>query len=303
MFTKRTETKEKSEFIVFHIVGSPEKNLIATTVVNSLHEAKPNKKIIVTTAFPEIWLHNPDVFRVYRLGNTSYFYDEYIKGKKTEVYAHDPYLTDDFIYDRKSLAEIWCEMIGIKYNGSKPKLYFTQREEEVANNLTKTDKPIFIIETNDIFPKFYDIPFDWTKDLPINIAQKIADIATQKGYQVVQIRNENQPPIIGAITLTLDFRLTLAAMKFFDKYLLIDSFLQHILASYEKTAVVSWLYKNPEINGYKIHKNISANKTEDVRKRLDKYCPLFDVKGEHLKKPVVLENVYSVDEIVKQLEL
>jgi hypothetical protein len=120
----------KDEYIVFHINGTPEKDLIGTAVVNSLHEAKPHKKIIVTTNFPEIWLHNPDVYRVFKFGATPYFYDDYIKDKETEVCAHDPYLTSDFLYEKKPVAEIWCNMIGIHYNGAKPSLHFTQREEE-----------------------------------------------------------------------------------------------------------------------------------------------------------------------------
>lgn len=293
----------KDSYIIFHINGNPEKDLIATCVVSSLKEAKPDKKIIVVTHFPDIWLHNSDVHRVYKMGATPYFYEDFVVGKNSEIYAHDPYLTSGYINGEKPVAEIWCEMIKIKYNNSKPKLYFTQREEEVAWRLTQRNKPVLLIQGNETFPIFPNLEFNWTKDLPIDVLQKIANEAIRRGYDVVQIRNQNQPAIEGAVTLTLNLRLSLAILPNITKILAIDSYLQHACTAVNKSAVITWLSTSPKTRGYKLHKNILANITSNIKNRLDEYSPIFDAKGEHVRRPALMEDVYDVNEIIKALDL
>lgn len=295
---------QKDSFAVFHINGTPEKDLIGTCVVNSIKEQNPNKKIIVTTNFPEIWLHNPDVWRVYKLGHTPYFHDDFIKDKNTDVFANDPYLESDYIYQTKPLAEIWCKMIGVKHNGSKPKIYLTQREKEVTERLLTADKSKkILIAGNDLFPPNEKIIYNWTKDLPIYISQQVANAARAKGYKVIQIRLPNQPPIEGAITLNLNFRLTLAALKIFDKCLLIDSYLQHAAVAIEKPSVVTWLSGNPDIKSYEMHTNIKGEITPAIKEDLENFNHVFDIVGKMVSKPKVMEGVYSVDKIIKALEL
>lgn len=295
-------TEKSDNFIVFHINGSPEKDLIGTAVIKALHKTKPNKKIIVVTHFPEIWLHNPNVYRVYKHGAAPYFYEDCVKDKGTEIYAFDPYLTSDYIYKKKPVAEIWCDMIGIPYKNEQPSLHFTQREEEVAWRLTQTQKPVLLIQGNETFPHIPNLQFNWTKDLPIDLLQQIANIARNKGYDVVQVRNQNQPPIAGAVTLNLSLRLALASLKNIKKCLFIDSFFQHAAAAVGKEAVVSWL-SAPSKNGYKIHRNIQADITDNIKDRLEEYSQSFDIKGEHLNRPVILEDVYSLDKILEALDL
>jgi hypothetical protein len=210
-----------NEYIVFHIIGTPEKDIVATSVVNSLKETKKDKKIIVVTNFPEIWLHNPDIYRVYKHGYNPYFYDDFIKDKKTKIYAHDPYLTDDFLYEKKPLVEIWCEMIGIEHNGSKPKLHFTQREKEVSQRLLTTPDKLLLIQEGE-----QNNPIKPVKQLPTPILQQVINYAKTKGYNVVQASNNQK--LAGVINLQLNLRLSLAGIKQFDKCLFINSFLQYV---------------------------------------------------------------------------
>lgn len=44
-------------------------------------------------SYPEVFINHPDIHRVYRIGMTSYFYDDYIKDKDTIVFKHEPYFT------------------------------------------------------------------------------------------------------------------------------------------------------------------------------------------------------------------
>jgi len=290
------------DYIVFHVNGTPDKDLIGTSVVNSLKQEFPEKKIVVVTNFPEIWLHNPDVFRVYRLGATQYFYEDYIENKDTKVFASDPYLTDDFIYKKKHVAEIWCEMIGIKYNNSLPKFYLTQREEEVAKRLTKTDKPIFLIQANEMFSPFKNLPTSWVKDIPIDVVQKISNKMKSAGYEVLQIRNSNQPGIVGATTVTLNLRLQLALILNTEKRLFIDSYMQHAATALNKPSVVTWMTSHPKSKGWNLHKNIHANINTELKEVVDSYSPIFDINGVIAGQQINTSEAYPVDEIINELE-
>jgi hypothetical protein len=302
-YSIETNVGDGNDYAIFNINGTPEKNFLAIPVINSYHEFKPDKKIIVITLFPEIWLHNKDVYRVYKIGAFAYFYDDYINGKNNEIYSHDPYLTSDFINKTKPIPEIWCEMIGIPYNGSIPKLYFTHREEEQALSLFKSGKPTLLIQGHETFPLFPNLVSDWTKDIPIDILQKISDLANSKGYEVIQIRSQKQPAILGAVTLTLNMRTSFVMLKNVKRVLAIDSYLQQACAAVGKQAVVTWLGTSPKIKGYKIHKNIIGKVTDNIQEKLENYCPVFDVKGEKINHPVIMEGVYNINEIIKALDL
>ena len=48
---------------VFHIEGGIGKNIAATAVVATYKKAKPERNIIVVSAWPEVWTRNPDIAR------------------------------------------------------------------------------------------------------------------------------------------------------------------------------------------------------------------------------------------------
>lgn len=124
-----------NKYIVFNSTGNPDKEISATAVVSSIKDTYPKELIIVISANPEIWLHNPNVFRVYRIGNTPYFYDDFIKEKDTRIFWQDPYSTDSAIHRSKSLIEAWCDLCKIQWNKKEPLLYFTFRELEATERM------------------------------------------------------------------------------------------------------------------------------------------------------------------------
>ena len=99
---------------VFHIEGGIGKNIAATAVVAAYKKAKPKRKIIVVSAWAEVWMNNPDVERFYVIGRTPYFYKDIIQGKDVEVYSADPYRTTNHITKKTHLVETWCDMVGVK---------------------------------------------------------------------------------------------------------------------------------------------------------------------------------------------
>jgi hypothetical protein len=132
----KAESEQKNEeYLVFNSTGNVEKEIAATAVVSSLKEAYLGRKIIVISSNPEVWFHNPDVFRVYRIGAHPYFFEDFIKDRETKIFWQDPFATNDAIHKKKGIAEIWCDLCKIKWNKKEPKLYFTFREFEATERM------------------------------------------------------------------------------------------------------------------------------------------------------------------------
>lgn len=291
------------KYAVFHINGNPSKDLMGTAVIDSYKKANPEKKVVVVSNFPDIWLHNPNVFRVYRIGATPYFHEDYIKEKDSEIYAFDPYQTTDALHQRKHLIEIWSDLCKIKPTNSVPQIYLTQREKEVAWRLGKSNKPLFLIQPFETMPLFPNIISSWTKDLPVEIAQNVVREALQKGYRVIQFKNQNQPALEGVHLLNLNLRLALALIEFSDKRLFIDSFLQQAAVHFNKSSVVTWMTTNPVLHGYKMHKNILPRLDEILEKEVKEYSPLYDIGGKIYAKRINTVPAYSTETILKALEI
>jgi len=65
---------------------------------------------IIVASYPEVFLNHPDVHRVYRVGLTAYFYDDYILGKDTVVFRQEPYFQSGHIMRKKHLVENWADI-------------------------------------------------------------------------------------------------------------------------------------------------------------------------------------------------
>ncbi len=288
-------------YIVLQSHNTPSVDLAGTAVVKALHKAHPDAKIIVTSNFPEIWLHNPDVWRVYRLGQTPYFFEDFVEGRDTKIFAHDPTKSSDYVTGVKHLIEAWCDMCEVPYSGELPSLHFTQRESEVAMRMTKSDRPLFFIQPYEMYGAVSQTGWSWPKDLPTDIASKIVNKMIVAGYQPVLIKNQNQPAIAGAGILQMSLRLALAALQYSTKRLFVDSFMQVAAAAIGKPSVVTWLSTHPQKTGYDIHTNILARIDTDLKNILDQYHPFFDVDNKMLNSNVDTSRAYDVDAIVKAL--
>ena len=93
------------KYIVWHIEGGLGKNVAATALLPSLAKKYKDRKIVVVASYPEVFLNHPDVFRVYRVGITAYFYEDFILGKDTLVFRHEPYFQTGHILKQKHLVE------------------------------------------------------------------------------------------------------------------------------------------------------------------------------------------------------
>jgi ADP-heptose:LPS heptosyltransferase len=291
----------KEKYIVWHIEGGLGKNIAATSLLNSLKEKHPERKIVVVASYPEIFLNLPSVYRVYKLGSTQYFYDDYIKNKDTIVFKHEPYYETHHILKNKHLIENWCKILDIEYKNQTPVLNFNLVHQLNVSKWNR-DKPILLIQTNG-GPLNSNLGYSWTRDIHVNLTIKITD-KYKESHHIIQICKPTSLKLEGAEII--DYPLS--AMELFtllvvsDKRVLIDSSLQHAAAALNVPSTVFWIGTSPKNFGYALHNNIIANPPTDTTKLIDAY--LFDYSFEgitHECPYYSLEEMFDVPKILEKI--
>lgn len=267
-----------SKYVIFHIDGGCGKNIVATSVIKSIKATHPERKLIVVTAYPEVFIHNPNIHRVYKFGNIPYFYDDYIDKKDSIVLRMEPYHSGDLLYKRKSLAEIWCDVFNIPCIDKEPEIFLTERELIFAKNKLQKEGPILIVQSSGGAEQ-QGHPYSWSRDLPPVFAQDVVNAVKDKFNKVLHIRRDNQPAIEGTTQVSDNFRNLFCYIALSDKFLAIDSFMQHACAAFKKKATVGWISNSPVVFGHKLHNNIQATGVESFRHRIDSYLESDDWTG------------------------
>jgi hypothetical protein len=285
------------KYVVFGVEGGLGKNVISTAVVRAINKQFPDRKIIVLTAYPDIWVCNPRVFRVFQFGQTPYFYNDYIEDKDTLVYIQDPYKQTDTIYKNKHLSQIWCEMCNVKWDGQNPELYFTSLEFDFVAQLINKQKPIFLLQAfggaqNQIHK------YSWARDIPPSIGQEIVNYMS-KDYRVIQVRREDQFGFNNCESLSVPPRQLALTILLSDKRLFIDSFMQHCAAALDKTSTVIWIANSPTVFGYTTNNNIISN-FESGSMRNSIYDP-YDILGDPIQLATPPNNLFDTNNIIESL--
>lgn len=249
------------EILVFTISGGVGKNIAATAVVEGLKDKYPDSKIVILTAWTDVWLFNPNVYRVYNFSNAPYFYDTYIKDKNVKVFALEPYQTEGYILKNEHLVTSWFKLCGMEYNGQSPKLYFNSRELEYVSNNFVRNRHIFLIQTNG--GSNPNNKYSWVRDMPLNFAQDIADTYA-KAYTVIQVRRDDQLALANTEQFKGNLRELFALIKLSELRLFIDSSCAHAAAALEKKSTVLWVKNTPDVLGWGIHDNIQTEATNDL---------------------------------------
>ncbi len=288
-------------YSIFHIEGGIGKNILATAVVSSLKTADPQRKIIVVSAWPQVWFNNPDVYQVFPFGQLANFYKNYIQNQDVKIYRHEPYHSEDYILNRKHLINIWCELCGVPWNGQTTKLYFSPLEIEYLKlrMLQNVTKPIFLLHTNGGGGN--SRPYSWHRDLPFQNSKEVVD-HFKNDYHIYQIGYEGQDLIDGCHKLTLDTREILGAVLLSQKRLLIDSFSQHAAAAFGLKSVVCWVGNDPSVLGYGVHINMKTNVQPVFDTYHSSYLEDFDISGHPVQYPYNTLKLFDTQEIINQLQ-
>ena len=290
-----------SKYSLFHIEGGLGKHIAATAVARAIKSNHPDRELIVVCAYPEIFLNLPFVNRVYRIGMTPYFYDDFINGKDTLIFKQEPYFTTEHIHKTLPLIETWCKVHGLKYSGEVPELIFNVRQQQVGFRRWKRDRPVMVIQTNGGPMKEQPYPYSWTRDMPWPVANQIVQ-AFSNQYHIIQICRQPDQGINGAevVTENLSNMELLSLLTFSQKRVLIDSCLQHASAALNLPSTVLWIGTSPKIFGYNLHTNISANLPENV-KLPDSYLFDYNFHGMVHECPLVDLNIFDESEVLNSI--
>jgi len=290
----------EKKYSIFHIEGGLGKNIMATAVAQCIKNNYPDRELIVVGSYPEIFLNLKFVDRVYRIGNTPYFYQNYIENTDNLIFRSEPYFTTSYINQTSHLIKSWCDLFQLEYNEETPQLIFNRAQESEAIGMWYRDKPIMVIQTNG-GPPSQKVTNAWTRDMPPLIAQEIAQHYSQD-YHIIQVTRDNTFTIPGAevVTNIESSMMFLSLLKFSKKRFLIDSSLQHAAQALNLKSTVLWIGNSPSVLGYDLHDNISPQLPSIMLP--DSYMGKYDIGGRTYECPIQDEKLFNVEEIISSID-
>ena len=292
----------EKEYSIFHIEGGLGKHVLATAVAKCIKNNHPNRELIIVCAYPEVFLNLDYVDRVYRIGMTPYFYDDYIKDKESLIFKHEPYFTSDHINKKLPLIVNWCKLLGLEYNGEQPFLSFNLRQQQIAHAKWTRDKPVMVIQTNGGPLQEQPFPYSWTRDIPYDVAQKLVDHFS-KYYHIIQICRDKSNVLnnVEAFFESMSNMELFSLLAYSQKRILIDSCLQNASAAMGLQSTVLWVGTSPIVFGYNLHNNIIATLPTTV-KLPDSYLFDYNFNGTVHECPMFDTNIFDINEIIESLK-
>ena len=296
------KSNNSPKYVVWHIEGGLGKNVAATALISSVKKKYPDRKLILVVSYPEVFLNHPDIHRVYTVGGTSYFYDDYIKDKDTIVFRHEPYFQSNHIMKKSHLIENWCDLLGIKFENQLPILYPNMVQQDMAFSW-KREKPVMILHTNG-GPLHQNFLYSWTRDMPFGIVQAIVDKYSSK-YHIIQVGRDERQAAAGVefiSTPMTNFEL-FAMLVVSEKRVLIDSCLQHVAAAMQLPSTVLWVGTSPKNFGYKLHYNINPNPPKGNVKIPGSYLFDYGFDGFAHECPYTdVNEMFKIEDIFKSID-
>ena len=293
----KLEVEVKEKYLVWHIQGGLGKNIAGTALIRDLKEFYSDRKLIMVVSYPEVFLNNPNIDRVYQIGQAPYFYQDYIENKDVIVFKHEPYDQTGHITKKKHLIENWCDLLGIKFTNQQPEIYVNYIQK-MTTGLWKRDKPVMVLQTNG-GPANQQYSYSWTRDMPIEVAEELVN-RYKNEYHIVQITRADGYPLDGVerVDRILSNMELFALLVESKKRILIDSCLQHAAAAFKLPSMVLWIGTSPIVFGYDLHRNIIAKLTARANQLIGSY--LFDYQFEnnaHECPYIDVKDIFDLDEI------
>jgi hypothetical protein len=291
------------KFVIWYLEGGLGKNVAATALIKDVKEKHNDRKLIMVVSYPEIFLNNPYVDRVYRVGMTSYFYDDYIKGKDTIVFRHEPYFQSAHIMLQKHLIENWAELLGVKYTKQLPLLFPNMIQKNMVINWVR-ERPTMVIQTGG-GAAASEQQYSWSRDIPFPIANLIVE-RYKKDYHIIQITRQNGYKLEGVEIVTqqlsnFDMFSIIAAS---EKRVLIDSSLQHAAAGVALKSTVLWIGTSPINFGYEgLHTNVVAKKLSGPTKMIDSMFFEYSLEGQTHECPYSdITEIFNITEVCNAID-
>lgn len=239
------------KYIVFFIQGGIGKHIAGTAVAENIKKNYPTRELIVLCSYPEVFLNNPYVYRVYKLNSTQYFYEDFIKNKDTIFLGNEVYFSNQYVVQNKHLIESWCNNFNLDYDQENPKLFLNQAELLESFQKFKREKPLLLLHTNGGNNNKYN----WARDLPEIVSINLINNLKEQ-YHIFHIGRQDQISYPNTEKISGDLRELFCLINLSEKRIFIDSFSQHAAAALLKPSNIFWIGTDPNKLGYNIHNNI-----------------------------------------------
>ena len=249
---------------IFEITGGIGKHIAASSVITTYKKAHPGHDIIVVCAWPEIFIHNPLISRVLKIGMTPHFYKDFIYKNDCRIFCQDPYKQESHILKRKHLISTWCDLIQIQTDEINPQIFPNFRNKELARDIIgATSKPVLIFQPfGGPGKSSQSWNYSWMRDIHPQLAQDLVNVL-QQTYHIIHICYEFHPKLENCVRFDQEIakNTLFSLLAFSQKRLLIDSCLQHAAAALKLSSTVQWIATQPEIFGYDMHTNLLPRQT------------------------------------------
>jgi hypothetical protein len=301
-YIAQNENTINEKYLIWHIQGGLGKNIAATGLISSVKQTYSDRKLIMVVSYPEVFINHPDIYRVYNIGHSPYFYQNYIENKDVLIFRHEPYHQTGHITMKKHLIENWCDLLDIPYTKQKPTIYVNYAQR-ISTDMWKRNKPILVLQTCGGPFGENKHPYAWTRDMPIELANMIVE-KLKKEYHIMHVTRKGGYELEGVERIDYQmnnmelFSLLVAS----DRRILIDSCLQHAAAAFGLPSIVFWIGTSPVVFGYDIHTNIKAKLPKRANQMIGSY--LFDFQfdnNQHECPYLHINDMFDINEIDKQL--
>ena len=295
----------EEKYLIWHVQGGFGKNIAASALTKSIKEKYKDRSFILVCSFPEIFLNDPNIDKVYQLGNHPYFYETYIENKDVIIFKHEPYDQTGHITRKKHLIENWCDLLDIKYTKQQPYFPINYPQNKLSLQWVR-QKPILLLQTTGgpfISPD-QTTPYEWARDLPIELAQTLVDKYSSK-YHIIHITKQGGYGLqnVERIDTPMSNIELLSLVGVSQQRILIDSCLQHAAAALKLPSVVFWVGTSSKVFGYDIHKNIIAKLPKRANQLINSYIFDYQFSNNNHECPYITVNeMFDIKKVLKELD-
>jgi len=248
------------------VEGGIGRNVFFTALIPKLAELEPNKKILVTSSYSDVFENNPYVKRSLSRG-TPYIWEDIILSDNYKTNFADPYFNDDFIKRKVHVIESWCNEFEIEYSKDmKPELYFTKMVKDSAKQFRQNTGPFIIVQfSSGQSPLTANLsqPFQWTgfqRNYPVENAKWLVKFIKEEfpGTTVVLygLPNEGYSDVEGLQLFQFGSLMYAALLEEAETFIGINSSLMHYAGAINKEGIVLWGGTSHKQWGYEIHNNL-----------------------------------------------
>ena len=293
------------KYVIWHVQGGLGKNIAASSLTKDIKQKHRDRKFILVCSFPEVFLNDPNIDKVYQIGNHPYFYENYIENKDVIIFKHEPYDQTGHITRQKHLIENWCDLLDIKYTNQQPFFPINYPQNKLSLQWVR-QKPILLLHTagGPFITQEKPTPYEWTRDLPIELAQALVDKYSSK-YHIIQISKQGGYGLqnVERIDTPMSNMELFSLVGASQQRIFIDSCLQHVASALKLPSIVFWVGTSPKVFGYNLHKNITAKLPKHANQLINSYTFDYQFSNNNHECPYLNVNeMFNIEKILKNLD-